>query len=109
MSFIKINDIAPKEIVPGFSARFIHSANITIAYWEMKAGASIPVHHHVHEMIVNVMEGRLELTIGNDTKVLEAGMAGIIPSNVPHTATALTVCKVIDVFYPVREDYKSRT
>jgi quercetin dioxygenase-like cupin family protein len=105
MSFIKISDIQPKEIVPGFSARFIHSANMTVAYWDMTAGASIPFHQHVHEMIVNVIEGRLQLTIGNDTKVLSAGMAAVIPSNVPHTAKALTECKVIDVFYPVREDY----
>ena len=105
MSFIKINDITPKEIVPGFQGRFIHSANITVAYWDMKSGASIPLHQHVHEMIVNVIEGRLQLTVGTDTKVLEPGMAAIIPSNVPHTAKALTECRVIDVFYPVREDY----
>lgn len=105
MTFIKISDIKPKEIVPGFNGRFIHSANTTVAYWDMKEGASIPIHQHVHEMIVNVIEGRLQLTIGNDTKVLEAGMAGIIPTNVPHTAKALTPCKVIDVFFPVREDY----
>ena len=107
MSFIKINDIKPKEIVPGFNGRFIHSANMTVAYWDMKAGASIPVHQHVHEMIVNVLEGRLQLTIGTDTKVLETGMAAVIPSNVPHTATAITACRAIDVFYPVRTDYSN--
>jgi quercetin dioxygenase-like cupin family protein len=107
MSFINISDIKSREIVPGFSGRFIRSANMTIAYWDIKAGASIPVHQHVHEMIVNVIEGKLQLTIDNETKVLEAGMAAVIPSNVPHTATGITACRIIDVFYPVREDYKS--
>ena len=105
MSFITIQEIKPKEIVPGFKGRFIHSENITIAYWEIEQGASIPVHHHVHEMIVNVIEGKLRLTIANDTKVLEGGMAAVIPSNVPHTATGVTDCRVIDVFFPVRADY----
>jgi quercetin dioxygenase-like cupin family protein len=106
MRFINVNDIRPKELVPGFNGRFIHGDGISVAYWDIKAGHSIPVHHHVHEMIVNVIRGKLELTIGDETKVLEAGMAGIIPSNVPHTAKAVTDCFVIDVFHPVREDYK---
>ena len=107
MSFIKVSDIKPKEVAPGFFGRFIHSANMTVAYWDIKGGSSIPVHHHVHEMMVNVISGQLQLTIGDETKVLEAGMAAVIPSNVPHKATGLTDCKVIDMFYPVRTDYNN--
>lgn len=105
MSFVKTSNIKPKEIAPGFFGRFIHSENMTIAYWEIKQGSTIPVHHHVHEMTVNVISGKLQLTIGNETQVLEPGTVGVVPSHVPHTATAITDCKVIDVFYPVRTDY----
>jgi quercetin dioxygenase-like cupin family protein len=107
MSFVKLQDIKPKEIAPGFFGRFVHTANTTIAYWDIKQGSTIPVHHHVHEMTVNVISGKLQLTIGNETQVLEAGMVGVIPSNVPHTATAITDCKIIDVFYPIRTDYNN--
>ena len=107
MSFIKISDIKPREIAPGFNGRFIHSANTTIAYWDIKEGATIPPHQHIHEMVVNVITGKLELTIGTETKVLESGNAAVIPSNVPHTAKGITDCRVIDVFYPIRDDYKS--
>ena len=106
MSFIKISELKSKEFAPGFHGRFIHSANMTVAHWEIRQGAAIPVHHHVHEMIVNVISGKLELTIDTMTSVLEPGMSAVIPSNVPHTAKGITDCKVIDVFYPVREDYK---
>lgn len=108
MGFIRLEDIQEREIVPGFNGRFIHSAHMTVAYWRIKAGATIPVHQHIHEMIVNVIEGKLELTIDGETKVLSAGMAGVIPSNVPHTAKGITDCFVIDVFSPVREDYKAK-
>jgi quercetin dioxygenase-like cupin family protein len=107
MSFITISDIRPREIVPGFNGRFFHSANMTVAYWDIKKGSAIPVHQHVQEMIVNVISGQLELTIGSETKVLEPGMAAVIPSNIPHTAKAITDCKIIDVFHPVRPDYHS--
>jgi quercetin dioxygenase-like cupin family protein len=56
--------------------------------------------------MVNVISGKLQLTIGDDTRVLEPGVVGVIPGNVPHLAKAITDCKVIDIFYPVREDYK---
>jgi quercetin dioxygenase-like cupin family protein len=107
MSFVKTSDIKPKEIASGFFGRFIHSENMTIAYWEIRQGSTIPVHQHVHEMTVNVISGKLQLTIGNETQIIEYGTVGVIPSNVPHTATALTDCKVIDVFYPIRKDYNN--
>lgn len=107
MSFVKLSDIKPKEIAPGFFGRFVHSENMTIAYWDIKQGSTIPVHHHVNEMTVNVISGKLQLTIGNETQTLEPGVVGVIPSNVPHTATAITDCKVIDVFYPIRKDYNN--
>ena len=107
MPFIKLSSITAKEIVPGFKGKFIHTEKTTVAYWEIKEGSSIPVHNHVHEMTVNVIAGKLQLTIGDETQVLEPGMVGVIPSNVPHTAKALTDCRVIDVFYPVRTDYNN--
>jgi quercetin dioxygenase-like cupin family protein len=108
MSFINLKQTKPKEVVPGFFGRFYHSANMTIAHWEIRKGASIPVHQHVHEMVVNVIEGELQLTIDGETKVLGPGMVAVVPSNVPHTATGVTDCKVIDVFHPVRPEYTNQ-
>ncbi len=103
--FVDLSDLQAKQIVPGFNGKFLHSENITVAHWDIKAGSSIPPHQHVNEMIVNVISGKLELTIGPEKKILSAGMCGIIPGNVPHTAFAHTDCYVIDVFYPVRSEY----
>ena len=106
MSCRKLNDLEEKEIVPGYKARFIHTDNITIAHWNIKAGYSLPEHTHVHEMVINVMEGEFELTVAGEPKILKPGEAVFIPSNVPHSGRSITDCKLIDVFYPVREDYK---
>lgn len=106
MQFINVADISAREIAPGFFGKFIHSDKMTLAYWEAKKDAKIPMHTHVNEMMVNVIEGELELTIGDETRVLTYGTVAVIPGMVPHKATALTDCKIIDVFYPVREDYK---
>lgn len=103
---IVIEQITPKEIIKGYKARFIHTATMTMAFWEVEAGASMPIHQHMQEQISQVLEGKFELTIAGVRKVYEPGVVAIIPSNVPHGGIAITNCKLLDIFSPVREDYK---
>jgi len=101
-----IKDITPRELVKGFTGRYIHGKSLTLGYVEIKAGNKLPEHHHVHEQITFIIEGQLDMMIGGKSCSLTAGMYYVIPSNVPHSAIAKTDCKAIDVFNPVREDYK---
>jgi len=106
MLTIDLYDLEEKELVPGFRARFVHSPNMTLAYWTIDAGSTLPEHSHPHEQVANLLEGEFEMTVGGETRVLKPGMVTIIPSNILHTGTALTDCRILDVFYPVREDYR---
>ena len=101
-----VKNIKPKEVVPGITGHYVHGANLTFGYVEIKAGSILPEHHHVHEQITYVLEGKLDMVIGGVPCPLKAGMFHVIPSNIPHSATTPADCKVIDVFSPVREDYK---
>ena len=105
MPIIDLETIKKKELLPGYQVRFVHSDNVTIAFWDAKAGSKLPAHSHVHEQISQIIEGEFELTIGEETFVLKQGKVAIIPSNVEHSGTAITDCKIVDTFYPVREDY----
>lgn len=106
MAIVDLKDIAEKEIVPGFHARFVHSQNMTFAYWRIEAGAALPNHSHAHEQVANVSEGEFELTIDGVATILKPGQVAVIPGGVAHCGRAVTACKIIDVFYPVREDYR---
>jgi len=106
MSFINLAEIDEREVVPGFKGKFIHSDNLTIVHWDITAGAKLSEHNHPHEQITNIINGELELTIGGMTKVLKSGELVVVPSDRKHSGKAITDCYVIDVFYPIREDYK---
>ncbi|MCX8491166.1 MAG: cupin domain-containing protein [Cyclobacteriaceae bacterium] len=104
-----INDIKtlePREVMPGFWGRFVHTDNMTFAYWEIKQGSSLPEHSHMHEQVVNMLEGEFEIVLQGVSNHLHPGMVLPIPSHAKHAGRAITDCKILDVFYPVREDYK---
>jgi quercetin dioxygenase-like cupin family protein len=106
MPFVELNQFEPREIFPGFKAHFVHSTNMTFAHWTIKAGATLPEHAHVHEQVVNMIEGEFELTIAGKIRRLGRGSVAIIPSNALHSGKAITDCRIIDAFYPIREDYR---
>ncbi|MDJ1494125.1 cupin domain-containing protein [Cytophagaceae bacterium DM2B3-1] len=106
MSFIDLSAQSEKTIFDGFFAKFIHTDQITIAYVRIEEGKHLPPHSHPQEQITTVISGELEMTVGDKTQVLKEGQVGVIPSNVVHSGKALTPCYVIDVFNPVREDFK---
>ncbi|MCB0554670.1 MAG: cupin domain-containing protein [Phaeodactylibacter sp.] len=104
--FLNLEDMPEKEILPGFTARFIHTNTLTIGHVRITKGSVLPQHHHVQEQVTNVILGELQMTVGGETRICRPGMSVTIPSNTPHAALALTDCYVIDVFQPSREDYK---
>jgi quercetin dioxygenase-like cupin family protein len=108
MSFIVWNELAETEIVSGFFARFVHSDHMTLSHWNVIAGATLPEHAHPHEQITNVIEGEFEFTLNGETKTIRPGSIVVIPANVKHSGKAITNCRLMDVFYPVREDYRNK-
>ena len=106
MPTIELSSIQPKEIAPGYAARFVHTDNITCSFVDIKAGAALKEHAHVHEQVMQVLQGEFELTLAGEPIRFGPGTVVVIPSNVPHSGLAITDCKVLDVFNPVREDYR---
>lgn len=102
-----LSSISPFEISKGFTARMIHTDNMTLAYVDVDEGADLAEHAHVHEQVLNMLEGRFELTVNGTPHILEPGDVYAIPSNVPHSGRGLTKCRILDVFNPVREDFRS--
>ena len=104
--FLNIANIKTKEVAPGFVGRIIHTDKMSMSFFEIKQGSILPEHAHFHEQTSYVQEGEFKFTINGETKVVTAGDFIKIAGDTPHSAIALTDCKIIDVFDPCREDYK---
>ena len=105
-TFLDLEAVPARERMPGFHGRFIHAERVTVVHWEVEAGAVLPEHSHPHEQVSNLLDGEFEMTIDGAVRRLTAGSVAVVPSNAVHSGRALTACRFIDVFQPVREDYR---
>ena len=80
---------------------------MTFAWWTIDAGAEVPEHEHPHEQVVNMLEGELALTVDGTEHAPASGRRRGDPRRRRGTPPARSrACRVLDVFSPVRDDYR---
>ena len=105
---VRLRESEPLELAAGVTMRPLFGDGAMLNLLEFEPGAAVPAHAHPHEQLGHVLEGELTLTIDGAEHVLGPGDAYQIPGGVEHAARAAGRCLVMDVFQPVREDYRSR-
>lgn len=107
MSFATVAQLPLKEIFGGqIQGRYFHLDQLTFGVVRLKAGTVVPRHQHPHEQISYIVSGRVEFSVGPDTRTLGPGMTAAIPGGVEHGVTVHTDTEIIDVFSPARDDYR---
>ncbi|MEJ2162590.1 MAG: cupin domain-containing protein [Robiginitalea sp.] len=101
-----LDTMPAEEIIPGFHGKLLHGSTMSLAFWEVEAGAEVPAHNHQNEQIMHVIEGQFEFTLEGNTKVYGPGDIVLIAPNASHGGRALTSCRLMDIFSPVREEYR---
>ena len=106
-TFESLRDIRPHMLVEGIMARAVEGERLTMAVVELDPNAVSPNHHHENEQLGFVIAGSMVMRIGNDERELMPGDTYNIPTHVSHDAVAgPDGATVVDVFVPVREDWK---
>ena len=97
-----------QQIWDGIVGRVVHGERLTLGLIELEPDAVLPEHQHDNEQLGMVISGSITFTIGAERQALGPGGTYRIPSNVPHEAAiGPGGAVVIDVFAPVREDWKT--
>jgi quercetin dioxygenase-like cupin family protein len=95
------------ELVPGARTRTFWGDRVLLSLVEIDVDSEVPNHTHPHEQAGMVVEGELEMAIGGEVRKLKPGDLYIVPGGVEHYARCGgTPAKVLDVFSPVREEFK---
>lgn len=106
MSLVEIEKLPELQLADGITARAVTASTVTVAHVHLAEGAILPEHAHHHEQVVNVIAGELELVVDGQPYRLVPGKVMVLPPNMPHSGRAVKDCRVIDVFHPIREDFR---
>ena len=84
--------------------RRIHgnTQNLMMISYEWEKGAKMITHDHEVEQISYVVEGKVKVTIGDETFIAEKGDSYTEPRRVPHSIEALEPSLTIEAFSPPR-------
>ncbi len=104
--FYKANEKGYREALPGIMIKtLVYGEKTLFAEFRLEADSVLPPHSHPHEQTGYLVEGRINLTIGQQMFEVQPGDSWCIPGNVEHSAQILKNSLAIEVFSPVREDY----
>jgi len=102
---VRWDDLPVEQVNALIGRQMFHTETMTVARILLEKGGVVPRHHHVHEQVSTVIEGRLRFVLGDEELLVEPGQTLTIPSELPHEVEALETSVVLDVFSPVRDDW----
>lgn len=112
MTVYRYDQIEAVTPSPGTTRRLCHSDSMMMVIVDFTGGpcAPAPHHSHPHEQISYIAQGPVNFLIGlGDEQVVtrvETGDMVVIPPDAPHTVEPLAkTARLIDAFYPLREDF----
>ena len=105
--FVNKADCAHHEIFPGVHIYTTYAERMMISLVEFEPHAVVEEHSHPHEQVGYLLEGAADFYIGDQHRRVGPGDIWRIPGGTPHRVVALDQpVRAIDVFYPIRDDYK---
>lgn len=107
--FVHFDEVPPIDLGPGFSVRPLFGEGAMINLVELAPNATVAAHSHPHEQLGIVLRGLQVLIIDGVEHELGPMQGYVIPGGVEHAARfGPEGATVIDVFQPVREEYRDR-
>jgi unsaturated pyranuronate lyase len=107
--FTRLDQVPAFVLAEGVAGRPLFGDGAMINLIEFQPGATVPAHHHPHEQLGIVLRGMQALVVEGETHELGPMEAYVLPGDVEHSAfCGPEGATVLDIFCPVREDYRER-
>lgn len=109
LKYFKWKDVELEQLNPLLQRQLVVGEKAMLARVLLKKGSHVPMHSHENEQLTYILEGALKFNVDNREIVVAAGEVLCIPPNMPHEAVALEDTVDLDIFYPPRQDWLSKT
>jgi len=107
--FVRFDDVRRFLLAPGVRGRPLFGDEAMLNLIDFEPGATVPLHSHPHEQLGLVLRGMQALVIDGVARELGPMEGYVLPGGVEHSAyCGPDGALVLDVFAPVREDYRER-
>jgi len=95
-----------ETVAPGMKRKIMgYNDEIMMVQVSFDKGGIGVRHKHRHSQTSFVVNGKFEVSIGDEKKILSGGDGFCIPPELEHGAVCLEDGVLIDVFSPIREDF----
>jgi quercetin dioxygenase-like cupin family protein len=107
MSFVKTGEARSFTPESGMQRQVLaHSDQLMLVRHYFEKGWVGARHSHPHHQLVYVVTGAIRVDVDGRVFDVLAGDSFVVDGGVEHQASALEVSEVLDVFTPMREDYR---
>ena len=107
MDFVKSKGAQTFTPEPGMRRQVLaHTDQLMLVRHYFENGWVGARHSHPHHQLVYVISGSIRVDIDGKIFDVHAGDSFVVDGDVEHQASALEPSEVLDVFTPVREDYR---
>jgi quercetin dioxygenase-like cupin family protein len=107
--FVHFDDVRAFELAAGVTGRPLFGEGAMLNLIEFEPGSTVPLHSHEHEQLGIVLRGTQVLIVDAVEHALGPMDGYVLPGGVEHSAyCGPEGAAILDVFQPVREDYRQR-
>jgi quercetin dioxygenase-like cupin family protein len=101
------DDLNYQDILQGIKIKtLVFGEKTLMTEFKLKKGSLLPDHAHPFEQTGYLLKGKIVLHIGDNRYEMNQGDSWSIPENIPHKAEIIEDSAALEIFSPVREDYK---
>ena len=94
-TLFKIAELAEYQQNAVVSSQVLRTDNGNITLFAFDEGQELSEHSTPHDALVQILDGKAEVSIAKEKFKIEAGQAIIFPADVPHAVNAITPFKML--------------
>jgi len=102
--FFAVKELPADFLRPGTERRSIRVGEVLFMFISFDRPTVSPPHDHQWDSIIYVDQGEFDVTVGEQQRRLTPGEGTVVPAGVRHTLTTGPGSRLIEVWYPVKQE-----